>query len=417
MSIQSDVLVIGAGPAGAVAAKLLIDKGFSVTIIERSIFPRFSIGESLLPQCMEFLDKAGLVEVINRAGFQLKNGAVFQSNEDQSIFDFTQKFTAGPGTTFQVKRAQFDKILADCVEAAGAKIHYGESIVSVDVSGKDKCIISHKNSGEQQKYYAKFILDASGFGRVLPRLLDLEKPSSFPPRQSLFTHIIDHIDASEFDRDKILISVHPKYKDVWYWLIPFSDGTSSIGVVATEGFLEKYKTLSLDAQLVEIVHQEPGLKHILARAQWHQKVNKISGYSVSIKRLYGPGYALLGNAGEFLDPIFSSGVTIALQSSVLAVDVLERQLNGEQVNWEKDYSQPLYQGINVFKAFVEAWYNHQLQDIIFSKVQPDDIKQKICSILAGYAWDTKNTYNVASKRKLSVLASVCQKLSSQILPS
>ncbi len=409
-NLTSDVIIIGAGPSGSVAAKLLIDRGFSVNIIEREYFPRFSIGESLLPQCTDLLNDAGLLGVVEKENYQLKDGARFCDGEKAGIFDFKHKFTIGANATYQVKRAEFDKLLADEAQKAGANIYYGEEVQKIDFSKADVCVISQNKEGIKKEFRSQFILDASGFGRVLPRLLSLNKPSDFPVRQAMFAHVRDHISPNGFDRNKILIAVHPDNKSVWYWLIPFQDGTSSIGVVAPQLFFDQLSDMSTDEQFRHCIGAQAELKQVLSQAEIRQPVRKISGYASNVTSLYGERYALLGNAGEFLDPIFSSGVTIALKSAHLAVGVLVRQLQGSKVDWEAEFSQPLYYGINVFRAFVEAWYSGQLQQIIFSEVQPEDIKQKICAILAGYAWDGNNPYTFQTKRKLGVLAHVCQQL-------
>lgn len=237
--MDADVLIIGAGPSGSVAAKMLHDLGYRVVILEKEQFPRFSIGESLLPHCMTFLEQSGLLEAVAAEGFQHKNGATFVYSGRETAFDFAEKFSEGWGSTYQVPRAQFDKVLADSAEAAGVPIHYQHSITAVDFSQQDLAkLTSVDANGVQRDWTAKIVLDASGFGRVLPRLLDLETPSSLPPRRALFTHIEDRITTENYDRNKIVIAIHPVHHEIWYWLIPFSNGRSSFGVVMPDGFLE-----------------------------------------------------------------------------------------------------------------------------------------------------------------------------------
>jgi flavin-dependent dehydrogenase len=225
-------------------------------------------------------------------------------------------------------------------------------------------------------------------------------------RQAFFTHVEDHIPLeSSFDRNKIRIAVHPVHHHVWYWLIPFSDGRCSLGVVARADFLDQYagdETTKLKA----LVGEDPNLSGLLSQAVWDTPARTLRGYASNVKRLCGPGFALLGNAGEFLDPIFSSGVTIAMTSASLAARCAHRELTGERVDWEADFAVPLRRGVDAFRAFVEAWYAGGFQQIIFHPQPQPEIRAMICSILAGYAWDTSNPY-VAEPRRLSTLEQLC----------
>ena len=405
--LESDIIIIGAGPSGAVAAALLRKNGYQVTILEKQHFPRFSIGESLLPQCMEFLEEADMVSAIEEAGFQYKNGAAFHYDGRNSAFDFREKFSPGWGTTFQVQRAHFDHLLAKEAEKQGADIRYGHEITEVDFSGERPWLKVRTDEGQEYEARGKFVLDASGFGRVLPRLLDLETPSEFPVRMSLFTHIEDNIDHPRHDRDKILITVHPKRRDIWFWLIPFSNGRCSLGVVAKPEYIESREGEPLDI-LREIVAEDPNLSSLLENAKWDTPAREIRGYSCNVKHLAGRNYALLGNAAEFLDPVFSSGVTIAMKSASLAADTLHRQFSGEAVDWQEDYAAPLMVGVDTFRTYVDAWYEGTFQDVVFAENPNESIKQMISSILAGYAWDSSNPYVSESRRRLGTLAELCR---------
>jgi flavin-dependent dehydrogenase len=241
---------------------------------------------------------------------------------------------------------------------------------------------------------------------VLPRLLQLDKPSDFPVRAALFTHIEDHIPPAAFDRNKIRISVHPEHHDVWYWLIPFSGGRSSIGVVAERKFLAAYGGTELE-RLRALLTEDPWLGRTLAQAHWDTQVRQLVGYAANVKSLWGQGFALLGNAGEFLDPIFSSGVTIAFKSASLAAALVPRQLAGEHVDWQDEFALPLKQGVDTFRAFVESWYRGGFQRIVFHPRQPPDIRRMIAAILAGYAWDRTNPYVREPHRRLSALEELC----------
>jgi flavin-dependent dehydrogenase len=403
-----EIVIIGAGPAGAVAAGLLRRQGHQVLVLERQRFPRFSIGESLLAHCIEFIEEAGMLPAVEAAGFQVKNGAAFAWGERYTAFDFRDKVTPGPGTTFQVLRARFDKILADEAARQGAEVRYEQEVVAADFAGPTP-VLSVRDAGVPdapvRRIGARFVLDASGYGRVLARLLDLERPSGLPPRKAIFTHVEDRIADPSFDREKILITVHPDQPGIWYWLIPFSDGRCSLGVVGGESLLGD--DADHMASLRRLVDAAPNLKRLLAGAVWDTPANTLGGYAASVTRLHGPGYALLGNAAEFLDPVFSSGVTIALHSSKLATDALHRQLQGQPVDWEADFAAPLMRGVETFRTYVEGWYAGTFRDVVFYERAQPDIRRMISSILAGYAWDRANPFVAEHARRLRALAEIC----------
>jgi len=403
---QTEVLIIGAGPAGSVAAGFLRQQDRQVLIIEKEQFPRFSIGESLLPQSMEYIEAAGMLQAVVEAGFQYKNGAAFARGKFRTHFDFRKKFSKGWGTTYQVQRADFDKVLADSAEKAGAQVRYRHEVTAIDVETDQPCVTVKSPDGEIYQVQAQFLLDASGFGRILPRLLKLEKPSNFPTRGAIFTHVQDNMPLGSFDRNKILVTVHPEHTDVWYWTIPFSNGRVSLGVVAKVEFLAQYEGTETE-RLQAIVGEDPGLSTLLKDAVWDTPARQIIGYSANVDSLWGKNYALLGNAGEFLDPVFSSGVTIAFKSASLASACLKRQFDGESVDWQKDYGAPLRAGVDTFRGFVESWYAGGFQKIIFHENQSTEVREMISAILAGYAWDMKNPYVAETKRRLGVLEELC----------
>ena len=401
-----DIIVIGAGPSGAVASALLNKQGYNVLVVEKEHFPRFSIGESLLPQCMAYLEQAGMLNAVEQAGFQHKNGAAFARGDQYSFFDFREKFSEGWGTTFQVQRDRFDKILADEAEKQGVTICYGHMVTAFE-SEQDQVHLSvETDRGENYDISAKFVLDASGFGRVLPRLLDLNLPSELAVRTSFFTHVEDNIIDDRHDREKILATVHPGHRDVWYWLIPFSNGRSSIGAVVPEDFFSG-DSRSRESKLKGLVAESGLMNEVLKNAKFDTGVLETGGYSCKVKQLYGDGFALLGNAGEFLDPVFSSGVTIALKSASLAAAAVDKQLSGLQPDWDAEYAKPLMVGVDTFREFVAGWYDERFQDIVFSDIQNDNVASMISSILAGYAWDQKNPY-VDKPSRLNTLAEICR---------
>ena len=406
--MRSDVVIIGAGPAGTIAGGLLARQGHRVVIVEREHFPRFSIGESLLPQAMVWIEEAGLLDRIEAEAFQPKNGAVFRMGERQRTIDFARKTAPGPARTFQVPRDRFDLALADGARAAGVEIRFGCRVTAFSAGNHGVSLQTASEAGGEDTVEARFALDASGFARVLARLLDLDRPADFPVRSALFTHVRDGIRDERFDREKILISIHPEHRDIWFWLIPFKDGLASIGAVGPVELIERHGGCDQD-RLERLVAASGFMGEILQGAEPVRPVGRMTGYARGVTSLTGPGYALLGNAAEFLDPIFSSGVTIAMKSASLAATVLDRQLRGGSVDWRLDYERPLSVGVDAFRAHVEAWYDYSLQDVILDyPMDSGVVPQLIISVLAGYAWDDANPFVTQPKRYLGMLRAMAQ---------
>ncbi len=401
--IETDVLIIGAGPAGTLAAAHLKRENFRVLIVEKQTFPRFVIGESMLPISMNLLQNAGLLDAVEKQRFMRKNGAVFLRGEETCNFDFSSQFTEGFNYTYQVPRADFDKALADKVAALGVEVLYNHGVSAVNFTPDYASAIVTKPDGTAFEVRAKFLLDCSGYGRVLPRLLQLDVPSTFPNREALFTHVTGDRRPPESEEGKIWVCIHPQ--GAWIWIIPFSNGKTSVGVVAGPEFFAQFPG-DPDTQLRSILMSDPNAAKRLADMQFAMPAQRISGYACSVKKLFGDRFALAGNATEFLDPVFSSGVALALSSAERAAQLITRQLRGEAVDWQAGYAEHMMQGINTFRVYVKAWYDNQLPTIFFSANRNPQIMRQICSVLAGYVWDKTNPYVTQAERALGLLEKI-----------
>jgi flavin-dependent dehydrogenase len=385
-----DVLVIGAGPSGTVAASIINKAGFKVKIVEREKFPRFQIGESLLPRCMEALDQAGFLPVLAEQGYQQKTGAKFV-NEDKRIMDFqfSDQFTKGWSWTYQVPRAHFDHTLAKEVERMGVPVEYETTVTDIKFNGTDSTTTVVAKDGTERKIEARFIVDASGYGRVIPKLFNLDRPSNLPPRKAVFTHIKDTRREGYVEPNRILIVDHKP--GVWAWCIPFSTGITSCGFVGDPKFFDDF-TGTPEEQLRAIIASEWSIADRFEGQEFMFEPRILQAWSSTTDKFYGDGFVLTGNVTEFLDPIFSSGVTLATVSSARAGDLVVRQLKGEKFDWQKEYMEPTMIGVNTFRSYVMAWYDGTLQKIFFAEERNQEVIRQICSVLAGYVWDMENPY-------------------------
>ncbi len=385
-----DVLVIGAGPSGTVAASIINKAGFKVKIIEREKFPRFSIGESLLPKCMEPLEEAGFLDALKAQGYQQKFGAKFTTGTNGIMdFNFSDQFTKGWSWTWQVPRAHFDNVLATEVQKMGVEVSFETTVTDIKFEGTNSTTTVINKDGSQSLIEARFIVDGSGYGRVIPRLFKLDKPSNLPPRKTIFTHIRDTRRDEYTESNRILIVDHKP--GVWAWCIPFSNGITSCGFVSEPDFFESFKGTP-EEQLRSIIASDWSIADRFKDCEFLFEPRQLQAWSVSTDKFWGDGFVLTGNVTEFLDPVFSSGVTLATVSAQLAARQVVRQLNGEQVDWQKEYTEVMMQGVNTFRSYVMAWYDGSLQKIFFAEVRNEEVIRQICSVLAGYVWDLDNPY-------------------------
>ncbi|MGO1596081.1 MAG: NAD(P)/FAD-dependent oxidoreductase [Sphingobacterium sp.] len=386
-----DVLIIGAGPSGAVAAGYLNQQGVNIKVVEKQKFPRIVVGESLIPRVMDHFDEAGLLKALSSFDFEKKPGARFIRGEQQCVFDFSEKFGQGWDWTWQIPRADFDKAMTDELQRKGVDIAFETEVVDIQFNGTDSSTQVRDKTGDLSTIEAKFVLDCSGYGRVLPGMLQLGAPSKLNNHSAIFTHIQDVRRPSGEEGTQISFDIIDT--KVWLWVIPFSNGRASVGIVGPTDYIEG---LSSNPDNREAMEQAVKLSdHYVGRFDelpYEFDPIRLKNYSVSVSQFYGDGYALTGNSTEFLDPVFSSGVCFATESGILAAKLAKRQLAGEAINWKVEYADYMQAGIDVFSTYVREWYTGNLQELFFHQPENPDVKQKICAVLAGYVWNKDNPF-------------------------
>ena len=388
---NTDVLIIGAGPSGSVAAAYLRQNNINVIVLEKMQFPRIVVGESLIPRSMDHFEETGLLPYLEKQNFEVKPGARFIRGNEICIFDFSQKFGEGKDWTWQVPRADFDKTLANAIVDKGADLRFNEEVIDVQFEDKNSTTTVKKQNGETYQINAKFLIDASGYGRVLPRLLNIDSPSKLNPHSAIFAHIDDIRRPKGQEGTQISFDIIET--KVWLWVIPFSNGKTSVGIVGPTEYINQ---LSTDQNTTE------ALQNAIKKSDFY--VNRfgdlpfefdpiwLKNYSAAVTKMFGDGYVLTGNSTEFLDPVFSSGVCFATESGLKAAKLAVKELKGENVDWQKDYEDYMKEGIAVFTTYVQEWYTGNLQELFFHRPENPEVKEKICAVLAGYVWNKENPF-------------------------
>ncbi|MDT0294390.1 NAD(P)/FAD-dependent oxidoreductase [Mesonia ostreae] len=384
-----DVAIIGAGPSGAVSASYLCQYGIKVKVIEKSKFPRYSIGESLIPRCMDNFEEAGLLDCLKAQNYQVKTGARFIKDGLESNFDFSKKFGEGWDWTWQVPRDHFDHVLAKECMRKGVDIEFESQVTDVCFTEENATLSIENKNKETYLLEAKFVIDSSGFARVLAKLLNLEAAPRIPQHSSIFAQVKDVRRPEGFEGKRITFDIIEQ--EVWFWYIPFSNGNTSIGFVATNDWLPQFKgtPAQIFTEMLSLTEKYyPQFKEL--PFLFEPKI--VKNIAKNVTQLYGNRFVLTGNSAEFLDPVFSSGVSFATESGLLAAKLILKELKGEKVDWQKEYVAYMQEGVAVFSTYVKEWYNGNLQKIIMSQNQNLKIKEQVCAVLAGYVWNKENPF-------------------------
>ena len=403
---QVDVLVIGAGPSGTVASTYLAKQGYNVLIVEKTSFPRYVIGESLLPLSMAHFEEVGLLPALEEQNFEIKEGALFIKDGKEFRISFDDNFTPGWTWTWQVPRRQFDKTLADAAEKKGVNVKYLSTLKSIDFESKEAVTFEVNTQKGVEEYSCKYVIDSSGYGGVLTKMLDI--PLHVSPTSNMATYVKLNDDTRDQWENPTQISFEILETDLWLWVIPFHNGNTSLGFVGNKKYFNEF--LEEGAEATEAFHnmfdRSIKFKNRFKGREflWEPKVHK--DYMRSSEKFFGDRFVLTGNTTEFLDPVFSSGVAFATESGLTAAKLVERELNGEKIDWQKEYVEHLEYGIDVFRTYVKEWYTGDLQKIFFHVNINPLMKKQLTSVLAGYVWDKTNPFVRKHKTIINTLAQV-----------
>jgi len=377
-----DVAIIGGGPAGTTAAALLARAGRRVIVLERDKFPRFHIGESLLPFSMKAFTRLGLHEKLLRAGFMKKfGGEMFGScSEKGTKFYFKDAFRSQTDHSYQVTRADFDKVLLDHAAESGAEVHEETAVEHVEFAN-EHVNLSVKWNGSSQKIRACYVIDASGRNSVLGIKFGIKKTYDHLQKLSIFAHY-DGVWRAE-GRDGTL-TLLIRGIDRWFWMIPLTVERTSIGVVLDSEVLRSSKLIP-EEFLEQALVEQPIIAKRMTNARRASKVYVATDFSYRSRKLHGDRWLLAGDAAGFIDPIFSSGVFLAVFSGEQCADALNEVLDHPHKARRlfRRYERTVNRAMDIYLRFVNAWYTKEFIEVFLAPRDLLGLPPAVNAVLGG----------------------------------
>lgn len=367
-----DVAIIGGGPAGSTAATLLARAGRRVLVCERDKFPRFHIGESLLPASMRLFERLGVSEKFQRAGFMEKFGGEMSSScsPDAVRFYFEDGFQSQRDRAWQVTRADFDKLLLDHAAESGADVREETAVTGVSFDADGVALQLAPKDGAPTEVRARYLIDASGRQSVVGSLFQLKQAYDGLQKFSIFAHF----DGAErpAGRDGTLTRM-VRSSDRWFWLIPLTKDRTSIGVVLDTETFRRAKQ-SPEQFFSNALQEVPMIAHAIRHAERVTPVYNAADFSYRNRQLVGERWLLAGDAAGFIDPVFSSGVFLALMAGELAADALDRVLDRPKLarSLFARYERRVLYAMHVYLRFVRSWYKKEFIEVF---LHPQDVLQ------------------------------------------
>lgn len=380
-----DVAIIGGGPTGSTAATFLVRRGHRVIVLEREKFPRFHIGESLLPYSIDAFERLGLIEKLD-ARFLPKHGAeiVTSCGTNRTRIYFKNGFRTKHDRAYQVTRSEFDKLLLDHAAENGVTVRDNTSVEALEFSA-DEVVLTTKNgngSGNgSTKIRARYLLDCSGRGSVVGNYFKLKKTYANLKKFSVFAHFENVARPPGIEGNFIRLI---RGRDRWFWMIPLTPTKMSVGIVMD---IVDYKALrqSPEVALETAIREQPQIWSHMTEATRVTEVYSASDYSYRNTSLFGDRWLLAGDAAGFIDPIFSTGVFLGIRSGEQAAEALDAVLKNPASRRRvfRKYEQSVNRVMNLYLRFVSNWYKPRFAEVITHPVNRLQLAATVTDVLAG----------------------------------
>ena len=394
-SAQVDVVVIGGGPGGSTISTLLAGEGFSVVQLEKAQHPRFHIGESLLPNNLPILERLGVANEVRAMGVR-KAGADFTCEIDGEssllqTFRFDRALGDSPEHAWEITRAQFDELLFNNARAKGVQGFEGCTVTGVEERDSEgllhvECTLSGGDHSDRRRIPARFVVDASGRDSFMARKNQWQKKNTKHASAAIFGHFTG-VPYREGD-DAGNISIY-WFDQGWIWMIPLKDGRMSVGAVCWPDYL-KLRNTDTETFLRQTLNRSKAAGERMKDAIAREPVRATGNYSYRSERLWGDGYLLVGDAYAFVDPVFSSGVYLAMSSAERALPVVKAALSGDAATARsayrgaaKTYQLQVNRKISSFTWFIYRFTTPAMRDLFRNPRNDWQIEQSVISMLAG----------------------------------
>ena len=386
---ECDVLVIGGGPAGSTVAPMLAEKGYKVVMLEKAHHPRFHIGESLLPANLPLFERMGIGDEVKAIGM-VKPGAEFVSphHDMPQVFQFADAWDKSMPTAYQVKRAEFDEILIRNAARKGVEVHEGCKAKAVDFLPDDTATVrAVDDDGRESEWHARFVVDASGRDTFLANRFQIKLRNPKHNSSAVYGHFTNARRNDGEAEGNITIFW---FDHGWFWFIPMMNDTTSIGMVTWPYHMKTKGERSLEQFLMDGIAMCPALAMRLADARLVTEVEATGNFSYVSERNHGKNYVMLGDAYAFIDPVFSSGVLLAMNSGIIASEAIDTCLNNpaQAAAALKRFDQLMKLGPKEFSWFIYRVTNPIMRDFFMGPKNIFRVKEALLSVLAGDIFGT-----------------------------